>query len=84
MTIAYQLKSRAEVSILARVVANIIVGIRAKASRKDRPNVEKAIVNLKTAKVLTPKALSKISEKNLAKLISPAGYYNINTTVIIR
>ncbi len=40
-------------------------------------NVEKAIVNLKKAKVLTPTALSKITQKNLARLIRPAGYYNI-------
>ena len=40
-------------------------------------NVEKAINNLKKAKVLTPIKLKKISAKRLAKLIRPAGYFNI-------
>ena len=40
-------------------------------------NVEKAINNLKKAKVLNPVKLNKISVKRLAKLIRPAGYFNI-------
>lgn len=40
-------------------------------------NVEKAIVNLKKAKALDLKQLSRIPEKRLAGLIRPAGYYNI-------
>ena len=40
-------------------------------------NVEKAIDNLKKAKVLSPIKLKKISSKRLAKLIRPAGYFNI-------
>lgn len=40
-------------------------------------NVEKAIKNLKQSKVLKPQRLYNLSKKNLAKLIRPAGYYNI-------
>jgi endonuclease-3 related protein len=40
-------------------------------------NVEKAIANLKKAKVLTPEKLYKLPTARLAKLIRPAGYYNI-------
>ncbi len=40
-------------------------------------NVEKAIQNLKKAKVLNPKLLSRMPEKHLAQLIRPAGYFNI-------
>lgn len=40
-------------------------------------NVEKAIKNLKKEKLLSVKGLTEISEKKLAKLIKPAGYYNI-------
>jgi len=40
-------------------------------------NVEKAISNLKKAKLLTPLKLRKIGIKRLANLIKPAGYYNI-------
>jgi endonuclease-3 related protein len=40
-------------------------------------NVEKAIVNLKKAGALNPAAMNKASEKSLASLIRPAGYYNI-------
>ncbi|HOW87744.1 MAG TPA: endonuclease III domain-containing protein [Candidatus Omnitrophota bacterium] len=40
-------------------------------------NVEKAILNLKRAKALSFKALRKISRKELARLIRPAGYFNV-------
>jgi len=40
-------------------------------------NVEKAIRNLKTARVLQPGKMHNLSEKELAKLIRPAGYFNI-------
>jgi endonuclease III related protein len=39
-------------------------------------NVEKAILNLKQAKVLSPAALRRISLDELAALIYPSGYYN--------
>ncbi len=42
-------------------------------------NVEKAISNLKRAKVLSFKALRRISFPKLAKLIRPAGYFNIKS-----
>jgi endonuclease-3 related protein len=40
-------------------------------------NVEKAIGNLKKKRVLNIKALSRMHEKGLARLIRPSGYYNI-------
>lgn len=40
-------------------------------------NVEKAIRNLKKAKKLSYPALCTISKKTLARLIRPAGYYNL-------
>ncbi|MDP8230116.1 MAG: endonuclease III domain-containing protein [Candidatus Gorgyraea atricola] len=40
-------------------------------------NVEKAIANLKKAKALDLKQLSRTPKKRLAGLIRPAGYYNI-------
>ncbi|MFA4991468.1 MAG: endonuclease III domain-containing protein [Candidatus Omnitrophota bacterium] len=40
-------------------------------------NVEKAILNLKRQGLLKPKTLSEISEKKLARLIRPSGYYNV-------
>jgi len=40
-------------------------------------NVEKAINNLRTAKVLSPEILNLIDTEKLAQLIKPAGYYNI-------
>lgn len=40
-------------------------------------NVEKAIKNLKKAKVLTPKKMHDLSQDELARLIKPAGYFNI-------
>lgn len=42
-------------------------------------NVEKAIKNLKQAKVLSHKGLFAIDEKELAELIKPSGYFNIKT-----
>jgi len=42
-------------------------------------NVEKAIRNLKKHKVLAPDKLSRLSSRKTAKLIRPAGYYNIKT-----
>ncbi|MBU36199.1 MAG: endonuclease III domain-containing protein [Candidatus Scalindua sp.] len=40
-------------------------------------NVEKAIKNLKAAKVFTPKKLYEIETKKLAELIKPSGYFNV-------
>jgi len=40
-------------------------------------NVEKAIANLKRARVLTPTKIDSISERTLARHIRPAGYYNV-------
>jgi len=40
-------------------------------------NVEKAIINLKKNKLLTPHKLYQLPQKKLALLIKPAGYYNI-------
>lgn len=40
-------------------------------------NVEKAIVNLKRENVLSLSALHRISESRLARLIRPAGYFNV-------
>lgn len=40
-------------------------------------NVEHAIENLKKAEVLTPEGLRRITERRLARLIRPAGYYNV-------
>lgn len=40
-------------------------------------NVEKAIYNLKKHKLLEPYKLYRLSEKRLASLIRPAGYFNI-------
>jgi len=42
-------------------------------------NVEKAISNLKSARLLSPGAMAKLGRKRLAKFIRPAGYYNIKT-----
>ena len=39
-------------------------------------NVEKAIANLRSADVLSPKALRQLSAPRLAKLVRPCGYYN--------
>ena len=39
-------------------------------------NVEKAIANLKAAKVLSPEALRRLSLSEVAALIYPCGYYN--------
>jgi endonuclease-3 related protein len=43
-------------------------------------NVEHAIVRLKEAGVLTPEGLHRITERRLARLIRPAGYYNIKAS----
>lgn len=40
-------------------------------------NVEKAIKNLKSAKMLSAEAIHRIELSELAELIRPAGYYNI-------
>jgi len=40
-------------------------------------NVEKAISNLKAADCLTPEKLHRLDALQLAKLIRPAGYYNL-------
>lgn len=40
-------------------------------------NVEKAIANLKQRRALTPKALYGLTQRQLAELIRPAGYYNV-------
>ncbi len=42
-------------------------------------NVEKAISNLKRERCLTPRGLKKIPLKKLARLIRPAGYYNLKS-----
>lgn len=42
-------------------------------------NVEKAITNLKSEKVLSPRALKEISLSRLARLIRPAGYFNVKS-----
>ena len=39
-------------------------------------NVEKAINNLKAVDAVSPEALRRLSEKELARLVYPAGYYN--------
>lgn len=39
-------------------------------------NVEKAITSLKAHNLLSPRALDKIPEKELANLIRPSGYFN--------
>lgn len=39
-------------------------------------NVEKAIENLKKAKVLTPEKITKMQKRSLAKLIAPSGFFN--------
>ena len=40
-------------------------------------NVEKAMANLRRAKLLTPDALNRTMEKRLATLIRPSGYFNL-------
>ena len=40
-------------------------------------NVEKAIANLKSAKVMSPRKLYAVPEKKLAALIRPSGYFNV-------
>lgn len=43
-------------------------------------NVERAILNLKEAKVLTPQKINKMSHAELARLIRPAGYFTVKAT----
>ena len=40
-------------------------------------NVEKAIVNLRRAGALNVKAIHQVSDKKLARLIKPSGYFNV-------
>ena len=40
-------------------------------------NVEKAIINLKKKRLLSPEKLKKANTRQLARLIKPSGYYNI-------
>ncbi|MDX9715455.1 MAG: hypothetical protein RBT37_08510 [Dissulfurispiraceae bacterium] len=40
-------------------------------------NVEKAVFNLKKAKVLNASAMSRLQHEELAALIKPAGYFNV-------
>jgi endonuclease-3 related protein len=40
-------------------------------------NVEKAIANLKRARVLSPRRMYELPEAELAELIRPAGYFNV-------
>jgi endonuclease-3 related protein len=40
-------------------------------------NVEKAVANLKAARVLSPRKLYALTERQLAELIRPSGYYNV-------
>jgi len=40
-------------------------------------NVERAIVNLRSARVLDPKKMFALAEAELAQLIRPAGYFNL-------
>jgi endonuclease-3 related protein len=40
-------------------------------------NVERAIANLKAASVLEPRRLLALSERRLAELLRPAGYFNV-------
>ncbi|MFB3919449.1 MAG: endonuclease III domain-containing protein [Candidatus Velamenicoccus archaeovorus] len=42
-------------------------------------NVERAIANLKRARVLSWKRMLRLNDRALARLIRPAGYYNIKT-----
>ena len=40
-------------------------------------NVEKALVNMRRARLLTPAALKRVESARLARLIRPSGYYNL-------
>jgi endonuclease III related protein len=42
-------------------------------------NVEKAIINLKLAGILTPEALRNVSGEQLAEVIRPAGFFNVKS-----
>jgi len=46
-------------------------------------NVEKAILNLRGEKALSFRALRRLPEERLAKLIRPAGYYNIKADRLV-
>jgi len=46
-------------------------------------NVEKALSNLKAAGKLSPEGLRSLSEKELAALIYPSGYYNVKARKLI-
>ena len=59
----------------AREPFEIIIGAILTQSAAWR-NVEKAIVNLKAAKALSPEALRRLSQSEVAALIHPCGYYN--------
>ncbi len=43
-------------------------------------NVEKAIVNLRRARLLSPRAMAEAEERALAELIRPAGYFNLKAS----
>jgi len=45
-------------------------------------NVEKAIINLKSAKALSPRRLKHLPGSELARLIKPAGFYNLKAARI--
>ena len=60
----------------ARTRLEIIVGV-VLTQNTAWSNVEKAIRNLKKAGVLTLRELYRIPENRLARLITPAGYYNV-------
>ena len=42
-------------------------------------NVEKALLNLKSANILSPSGINDVSSKKLASLIKPSGFFNIKT-----
>lgn len=42
-------------------------------------NVEKALANIKQRKILNPRKLYNLADKEFTRLIRPAGYYNIKT-----
>lgn len=47
------------------------------------PNVEKALINLKNEKALSPDAIKSMRPNKLRKLIRPAGYFNQKANYII-
>jgi endonuclease-3 related protein len=46
-------------------------------------NVEKAIANLKRAKVLTPKAIISAPTEHLVSWLKPSGYFNVKTRRLV-